>query len=118
MGFTRGKEYQRSEIGLSDNKRAVLVEKGRANAIVVTQSGVNPYNHKKYENRLTGDAFIMQGENDSRGALLEQADSVDLFFLHTGSKGYRYEGKVRHVRTTDYAGEPWREFERLPDGTY
>ena len=118
--FTRGTEYDRSQIagefGRKRDPHAVVVVAGRAVAIVVTQSGRSSFTGRQYLNSLTSDTFKMQGEYDDRGSLLESGEPLHLFLLHDGAGGYTYEGRVRfRPPTIDYAGQPSRTFDRLPE---
>lgn len=58
--------------------------------------------------------FIMTGENDDRGALLEAPEAeFDLFFRQDDRSRYRYEGAVRFQDRMAVPGEPIRRFTRL-----
>ncbi|MBZ0238503.1 MAG: hypothetical protein K8M05_39685 [Deltaproteobacteria bacterium] len=110
--------YSRADIaaelhtGASDT-HAVLLRLGKAVAVVVNESGRNPYNNKQYVNTLTASSFTMQGENDDRGAFLEDPENIlHLFLRRNGEAAYRYEGRVRFKPpVTEWAT---RVFDRVP----
>lgn len=118
MALEPNEPYSRDDIAAelqlgSGDPHAVLVRLGQVVAVVVNQSGRNPFNGKQYVNLLTPTTFTMQGENDDRGALLEDPTNVvHLFFRRNGEQEYRYEGRIRFKPPAN----EWavREFDRVP----
>jgi hypothetical protein len=101
MTLMVGTSYSREDIAAElhlggGDSHAVLVRQGKAVAVVVNESGRNPFNGKQYKNDLRKTTFTMQGENDDRGELLEDATNlVHLFFRRNDEAEYRYEGRIR-----------------------
>lgn len=113
-----GVEYRRKqivdELGVTGDQqeRAVLLVGEKVAAIVITQSGWNPYKKKKYVNDLENGKLVMQGESDDRGSRLENPTvQVRLFFSKNNNGLYRYEGMFKYTGKLDVPGDPIREFE-------
>ncbi len=116
--FQCGERLSRAAIcdrlGIARDDHAVIVHRGAVLAVVVNESGKNPFNHKQYANALESQKFTMTGENDDRGGLLERAkDSVPLFFRKNSESDYTYQGRVRFENSLDASLEPVRVFERV-----
>lgn len=114
MSFVVGSVYSRLEIasgfGIPEDPHAVLIAGGEVLAVVINKSGAHP-SGKKYKNELKPPTLVMHGENDWRGARLENSSvEVPLFFSHGSDGRYRYEGKMKWTKTTQWDGEPFREF--------
>ncbi len=122
MDFEKGVGYTREQIaavvgiGSDEAPHAVLLKLGKVEAVVVAANGRHP-SGKKYQNTLTASTFVMHGEKDQRGVILEQATKpIRLFYANASDGRHRYEGKIRWVKTADYAGgDPFREFARVAD---
>jgi hypothetical protein len=119
------KPYTRSEIldilrilDADEMRRAVLVRGGRAVAIVVNAPGRHP-SRDPYWNDLTDTVFVMEGEPDGRGSLIQDPRAkIHLFFADFGQDKYAYKGLLQYDGRVDeeltrVTRRPRRKYKRI-----